>query len=376
MAKHLWSRNRDILHSLLSLFIILVGCRTSPPDPLQHPYNNDYLAASKRIEANSAADEIGRFLNNISRMTISSGDLTNVFRVATLNSSEIAVLDGGTMLVHRVKTDGTDVAILGGHGREPGHYISPSDLITIPTGVAVVDFTTHRVIRYDTAGKFAGSFIYTPQGFSGSRILYDQHANTFALFGNRWKSVYVSGQPTSDLVHLYKNDGTFVKSAFEFPSRLMPLGLINDDAPVTSSDEAGNMYFMLPFEYTIHVISPSGSVSDLLSSSVHTFHAPTTPLHLEDRDLAKFHSWELQWTPIRALVIDHGVALVEYEAFDRLRYTVDVWRLSDHTKLATYETNCLIVSHPNEERRIMLVNNPMFGGTRPYELIFGTISPQ
>jgi hypothetical protein len=359
-------------YALVLLACVITGCKaTAMPNSLDHPYNADFLHALKKAKANSLHDELSSFVHVGPKISLKGPQTINVFRVAQTDKS-IAVLDGTTMTVSLFGKNGDPMGFLGGRGREPGQYLSPTDIITTRNAFAVVDFTNHRVTNYANDGKLSGSFIYTAQAFSASRLLYNSDDDSYVLFGNRWKPVFVSGQQTADLVHIYKSDGSFESSSFQLPDKWLPLGLAMDDAPITSSDERGAAYFMLPFEYTIYKTGSNGAAIPVLTVHPPGFRSPTEALHLENHDLAYVHSWELKWTPIRALVVVDGYALVEYESFAGLRFTVDAWRLSTGQLTGSYQTNYLIVSHPLRGQ-IVLANNPLIGKKENDDLVLGSL---
>jgi hypothetical protein len=359
---------------ILLVACLASGCKiTRQPDASTQPYNADYISAISKAADHAAADQVSAFVHNIAKLTLKGSHLTGFIHVAETTSSTLAVLDSGTKRAYLFDRTGSFIGPLGDRGREPGDYLSPIDIISTPSNVAILDFTNHRVTYYTDQGKFAGSFIYTAQEFSATKFLYNRAANTYTLFGNRWKPGLAKDQKTADLVHIFKGDGTFQTSSFEFPDKWLRLGLIVDDSPITAKDGDGAEFFTLPFDYTIYRISMDGTVTPILTGAPAAFRSPIQPLNLKDRNLARFHSWELQWTPIRALAVMGDYALVEYESFSGLRYTVDTWCLSKRQHVATYHTNYLIVNNP-DNGRVILVDNPKSGGYGDYDVFAGILS--
>jgi hypothetical protein len=88
-----------------------------------------------------------------------------------------------------------------------------------------------------------------------------------------------------------------------------------------------------------------------------SFRTPQSALAEDLTQMNSFHSWELSFTPVRAIAIHGGSVFVEYETDDDLRYTIAVTKLGKSKPFKVVKTNYLIVGS-GSNGAVAFVNNP------------------
>jgi hypothetical protein len=260
---------------------------------------------------------------------------------------------------------------LGDVGNAPGAHIWPSDAAETEDGIAVADFQSHRVNVFSHAGRFQSSFTYTPQNFSAQRLLYDDSTHTFYLLGNRWQLDGNGQMIGAELVHKYSASGDFVASYFPFPEQAKPLGLYNYDSPA-SDIASGDLFVAVPFDYTVYRLTSDGQFASFLTDANSTFRAPAAGLDLKGVAATESYkyvqNWRLTWTPINNLAVADGKLFVQYQTFDPLRYTLDVWSLATKKKTATVKTNYALLTKDAAGNLYFLENLEAKGQAR-YDIV-------
>ncbi|HEX8337615.1 MAG TPA: hypothetical protein VF621_12850 [Pyrinomonadaceae bacterium] len=283
-----------------------------------------------------------------------------------------SVVDYERKTVGSYDRDGVFVRPVGGSGNRPGSQVWPSDAVAAGDGAtAGADFQGHRVNVFGGDGKFLSSFIYTPQNFSAQRVIYDDTTRAFYLYGNRWQMGPNGTLDGAALLHKYSAEGKFVGSYLPFPEQAKALDLYNYNTAALDIDQ-GEVFVALPFEYKVYRLTPNGELSTYLVGKDTTFTAPAEGLEPAKRSPKEAYryvqNWRLKWTPITNLVVEKDKLLVQYQTFNPLRYTVDVWSRATKKKLSTFGTNHIILTQDSEGHIYFLENLEAKGQDR-YDII-------
>jgi hypothetical protein len=293
------------------------------------------------------ADEFAKTFSVDAKFSLSGQQIKNLSQFRVSPDGGLALIDYDRMQAEAYDSAGHYTRPLGGTGNEPGAHVWPADIaVTAEHTLAVADFQGHRVNIFMPDGKLQSSFIYTPQNFSAQRILYDDLSHSFYLFGNRWQYGPDRQVTGAELIHKYTATGDYVASYLPFPDQAKPLDLYAYDFPATDI-EKGDLFIALPFDYTIYRLTAAGQLSTYLTAAKSAFKAPATglqPGHVSPAESYRYvQNWRLGWTPINNLVVVGDRLLVQYQTFNPLRYTIDVWALAAKRKVATINTNyCLL----------------------------------
>ena len=305
------------------------------------------------------------------KLSLAGEQISNLNQLRVNHDRTLAVIDYERQRAALFDETGRAAQALGGVGNEPGSHVWPSDAAETVDGIAVADFKGHRVNLFSRAGQFQSSFTYTPQNFSAQRLLYDDGAHAFYLLGNRW-TFNENGQVTgAELVHKYSDSGEFVASYFPFPEQAKAIDLYNYDSPATDL-ASGDLFVALPFDYTIYRLTRAGEFVPYLSGGSPAFKAPAAALDLKGvpptESYQRVQSWRLTWTPINNLAVADGKLFVQYQTFDPLRYTLDVWSLATKKKTATVKTNYALLTKDAAGNLYFLENLEAKGQAR-YDII-------
>jgi hypothetical protein len=199
------------------------------------------------------------------------------------------------------------------------------------------------------------SFIYSVQRFSATGIQYDPLGREFYLFGNH---VQLPDQDrTVDFVHIYSDSGEFQGSIYQLPSMWLKANYTAVDTPLLAIDGKNGQYFMFAFDRVLFSISqPNSNVSQFLLT-LPGFVPPPGPLPSAQKGLNTVLSWDLKFTPIRAIAVYGGNTVVEFESHRGLRYTVALFRNGHTEPSRTIETNYLLLGI-NSDGMAVFTNNP------------------
>ena len=307
--------------------------------------NAAYKAVVARAAKSSDSDEISKLVSDFHEVMLERSPIRSVGRVSFGSEARVAVIDPQSRVACLFQLDGKYLGPLGENGRGPGKYLTPLSITFTGREYGIADFTDHRVNLFADTNKLDRSFIYTAQNFSSTSILYDGKARAFYLFGNRRSDGATSAQP--NLLNVYDEDGNFLRSGFSFPSKWVAYGLQDYDYALVASDEEGRGYFMLPFDSVLYFIRPDDSTVAATALDLPSFKTPKSALP----DLTQaniFRSWELDFTPVRAVAVHGGSAFVEYETNDDLRYTIAVINLGKRKPRQLVKTNYLIVGSSSD----------------------------
>lgn len=335
-----------------------------------------FSAALNRASQSSQADEFSTAFKSNAKLTLPSGRIRNLNRFNVGHDGTMLIVDLDRIQVENYDNSGKFIRSIGAKGGRPGEYTYPSDAVEMDEQtVAVSDFQNRRVNIYSQDGQFLRSFIYTPQIFSAQRLLYDDATKSFYLFGNRWQTDD-DGKPTgAQLIHKYSAEGDFVASFLPFPDKAKPLDLYTYDEPSMSTAN-GNVFVALPFDYTIYQLTSKGELSTYLSETNSSFKAPSEGFEVaskEGGELSKrLQDWQLTWTPIRSLIVHGDKLLVQYQTFNPLRYTIDIWSLATKNKLSTVHTNHALLTS-GQDRYLYFLDNLDARGQEQYGIIRATL---
>lgn len=374
-------RSKVLLGLTMMLSAGMLQCRTSQR-PISRSQANDLTMASRESmpyrEAlngalrNAASDELERTLSRAERVTMSGSDIECLSRLRVTQEGNLVLLDFDRAIAELYNPSGEFVRAIGGKGAGPGNYEWPSGIAQRKDGtLAVCDFRVHRVNMYSAQGDFLESFIYSPQVFSAQQIEYDNAADCFYLFGNRWQNG-TNGKPLgADLVHKYSSAGEFLGSQLSFPERGKPLDLYGYDDPAIDI-AGGRLFVALPFDYAVYSITPDGSNSQVITRSPGDFRAPSRALEaVKKGELDPYNvvqEWLLSWTPINGLFVEGDRLFLQYQTFSPLRYTIDTWSLGSGKRLASHHTNHAMIAK-DQAGFVYFLNNLEARGRQKYEIL-------
>lgn len=335
-------------------------------------------AALEKARQAGGADQVADLFQIDSEVSLPGGQINNLSQLRVGRDGTIMVVDYDRRLAETYDRGGRFLRRIGGAGNEPGSQVWPSDMVeTVGGGLAVSDFQGHRVNLFAGDGAFRSSFIYTPQNFSAQSMLYDDATRSFYLYGNRWQQDEAGRTVGAELVHKYSESGEFVASYLPFPDGAKPLDLYSYDHPAMDIAD-GSLFVALPFDYTVYQLTPDGQFSTFLKQEGAGFRGPAAGIEVKPRTPAEAYryiqNWRLTWTPISGLVSDGERLLVQYQSFDPLRYTVDVWSSKTRKKVASFKTNYSILAKGGDGFVYLLRNLEKKGEGR-YEVVRAKLKP-
>jgi len=372
---------------ILLLSVLMTQCTSSKSNakfqgqPAPQPHDagkaavatdDAFAAALERAERSAESDGFSRAFKVEAKISLAGGDVNALSQFRVNPDGSFSVVDYERRKAGTYDRTGAYVRPIGGSGNQPGSQVWPSDAVTAGEGTtAVADFQGHRVNVFSNDGKFRSSFIYTPQNFSAQRVLYDDTTRVFYLYGNRWQMGPNGQLDGASLLHKYSADGKFVASYLPFPEEAKALDLYSYNTAALDMDK-GEIFVSLPFDYKVYRLAPDGELSTYLTGKDTAFKAPTEGLEAKKRSPEEGYryvqNWRLKWTPITNLVVDKDKLLVQYQTFDPLRYTVDVWSRATKKKLATFATNHAILTR-DHEGYIYFLENLEAKGQERYDII-------
>jgi len=371
---------RELSVILLILHIIFaVGCNSAkqsgPQKDRLSPQSNAYSLALQQAKNHASSDELETIIKVKARLSLTGQNIKLLSLLRVKQDSTLLVLDNERKVAEAYDRSGAYTSRIGEVGNGPGSQLRPSDIIEVTNqSLAVSDFQGHRVNIFAKDGQFVSSFIYTPQNFSAQRMIYDNVNDCFFLFGNRWQTDENGEIAGAELLHKYAPNGQFIDSYFPFPEKGKSLDLYTFDSPAMDVND-GTIYIALPFDYTVYRINESGEMKALFQGANTAFKEPTVKLETEKipRDDAYNYvqAWLLGWTPIVALVQTNDHLFIEYQTFDKLRYTIDVWSLASGNIVKTIKTNHLMLTRGGDGY-IYFLGNLENRGQSQYEIIQST----
>lgn len=321
----------------------------------------EYTNALSTAERSIAEDALEKNFNNLGTIALKGGEELknlNLFRVG--KDGSILISDFDRKIVEKFDPEAKTKAVIGKQGNEPGGYLFPTDVVeTGDSSIAIADFQGHRVNIFSKEGTYVSSFIYTTETFSAQKLVFDNESGSFYLFGNRWQTDQNNVTTGAELIHKYSSSGVYSGSFLQFPDAFKALGLYNYDFPAVDSKD-GDIYLALPFEYKIYRLDKKGELSVFLTGDKNDFKAPATKLDASKvprADAYKFvQSWLMTWTPIVSLAVVGDDMIVQYQTFNPLRYTTDVWSLSSKKLRNSFHTNHLMLSRGPDKYVYFLKN--------------------
>lgn len=359
---------------------LALGCKSQKQTVRQKDspswQSNAYILALQQAKDNASSDELERVFKVKSRLSLSGQSIKSLSLLRVKQDSTILVLDNERRVAEAYDSSGAYAATIGEVGNAPGKQLWPSDAIEVANkSVAVSDFQGHRVNIFLEDGQFDSSFIYTPQNFSAQRMVYDPANDCFFLFGNRWQTNGNGEISGADLLHKYASNGQFIASYFPFPEKAKRLDLYSFNSPAIDVSD-GVLYIALPFDYTIYQLDKSGEMKALFQGANTPFKEPTVKLETEKiapEDAYNYvQTWRLGWTPILALTRIGDHLLVQYQTFDKLRYTIDVWSVASGNIVKSIKTNHLMLTRGGDGY-IYFLGNLENRGQSQYEILQSTL---
>lgn len=350
---------------LLLLVCPLLGCNsaTSPSRETQAAAPNkyeEYADALAAAESGAANDEFERYLSDVGSISIAGEDILHLNRFRVARDGSILVCDFERKVVLRFDSQGKNKTTIGTNDNAPGGYVFPTDVVeTKDSSIAIPDFQGYRVNLFGMDGTFRSSFIFSPQSFSAQQLIVNDQNDSFYLFGNRWQYDGDGNRIGADLIHKYTASGDYLGSFLDFPERFKALDLYNNS--FTLSDIAdGTVYTMLPFDYSIYQLSSDDKLSVFLKGGTKDYREPQTKLDSQKAPRSEsyqvFQEWALTHTPLVALVVSGDKLFVEYQTFNPLRYTIDIWSRSTRKLTGTFRTNRLLLGR-GEGNSLYFLNN-------------------
>jgi len=374
---HLSRRWQELLVMFLIIQVVLVvGCNSAKLSGLQKDrpisQSNAYSLALQQAKDNASSDELESIFKGKARLSLSGQNIKSLSILRVKQDSTLLVVDNERRVAESYGPSGTYTGTVGEVGNGPGKQLWPSDVIEVANqSVAVSDFQGHRVNIFANDGQFRSSFIYTPQNFSAQRMVYDAVNGCFFLFGNRWQTSDNGEISGADLLHKYDQNGQFIASYFPFPDKAKSLDLYSFNSPAMDLSD-GVLYIALPFDYTIYRLDKSGEMKALFQGANTAFKEPTVKLETEKiprEDAYNYvQTWRLGWTPILALARINDHLVIEYQTFDKLRYTIDVWSLPSGNIVKSIKTNHLLLTR-GADGYIYFLDNLENRGQSQYEIL-------
>ena len=364
---------------LIAQVVLALGCnsakRSGPEKDSLRPQSNAYGLALQQAKDNASTDELESIFKVKTRLSLSGQDIKSLSMLRVKQDSTLLVVDNERRVAEAYDPSGAYTGTIGDLGNGPGKQVWPSDVIEVANrSVAVSDFQGHRVNIFTNDGQLRSSFIYTPQNFSAQRLIYDAANDCFFLFGNRWQTSDNGEISGADLLHKYDENGQFIASYFPFPEKAKSLDLYSFNSPAMDLSD-GVLYIALPFDYTVYQLDKSGEMKALFQGANTAFKEPTVKLDTEKiprEDAYNYvQTWRLGWTPILALARISDHLLIEYQTFDKLRYTIDVWSLASGRIVKTIKTNHLMLTRGGDGY-IYFLGNLENRGQSHYEILQST----
>ena len=372
---------RELSVMLLIMQVVLaVGCNTAKQGSLQKDrltsQSNAYSLALQGAKDNASTDELESIFKVKARVSLSGQNIKSLSLLRVKQDSTLLVVDNERRVAEAYDPSGAYSGTVGEVGNGPGKQLWPSDVIEVANqSVAVSDFQAHRVNVFANDGQFRSSFIYTPQSFSAQRMVYDAANGCFFLFGNRWQTSDNGEISGADLLHKYDQNGQFIASYFPFPEKAKSLDLYSFNSPAIDLSD-GVLYIALPFDYTVYRLDKSGEMKALFQGANTGFKEPTVKLETEkiprEDSYNYVQTWRLGWTPILALARINDHLLIEYQTFDKLRYTIDVWSLASGNIVKSIKTNHLMLNRGGDGY-IYFLDNLENRGQSQYEILQSTL---
>lgn len=337
---------------LIIQMVLAVGCNSAKRSGLQNDrfssQTNTYRLALQQATDSASSDQLESIFKVKARVSLSGQNIKSLSFLRVRQDSTMLVVDNERRVAEAYAPSGAYTGTIGEVGNAPGKQLWPSDVIEVANqSVAVSDFQGHRVNIFANDGQFRSSFIYTPQNFSAQRMVYDAINGCFFLFGNRWQMSDNGEISGADLLHKYDQNGQFIASYFPFPEKGKSLDLYSFNSPAIDLSD-GVLYIALPFDYTVYRLDKSGEMKALFQGANTAFKEPTVKLETEKiprEDAYNYvQTWRLGWTPILALARINNHLLIEYQTFDKLRYTIDVWSLTSGNIVKSIKTNHLMLT--------------------------------
>lgn len=359
---------------LFAVCALFCGCSrgNKPLKPESPPLPNTYRLALREAEAEASKDELETAFRIDAHIILGGKEISTPSRVKIKRDGSILLVDNERRLAEVYTSTGAYATTLGGSGNEPGSQVWPSDITeAADESIAVSDFQGHRVNTFSKDGEFLSSFVYTPQNFSAQRIAYDPVLGAFYLFGNRWQTDGEGHITGADLLHKYTLKGEFLASYFPFPEKAKGLDLYNFDSPEIDTYK-DIIVIALPFDYTLYQLDRTGVMSVLLKGEKTSFKEPSTalePSKATPQDSYQYvQNWRMSWTPIVSMLCVDDKVLVEYQTFDKLRYTVDVWSASTKAIIKSVKTNRLLLTRSGDGH-VYFLNNLENRDQSNYEIL-------
>lgn len=363
--KHSAAVTRSLFICFLLVSASQIGCRSSTAKASEtktEPERSyqEYSDAVSNAEKAASKDEFDKFFITKAVISFSGNDIEHLSKLNVGKTGAIYVCDFDNRRISGYDSSGNNIKLIGKAGNEPGSHVFPTDAVEFNnSSVAVPDFSGHRVNIFSSDGSFKSSFIYTPQNFSAQRLVFNEANDSFYLFGNRWQTNMEGVTVGSDLMHKYSSSGEYLMSSLPFPEDYKALDLYNYSFPMTDVS-GGAIYVVLPFDYTIYRVDANDNLSVFLKGNKNGFKPPSVKMDATKVPRPEAYkaaqAWELTWTPIVGLAVMGDDLLIQYQTFNPLRYTIDVWSTSSKKLKKTFSTDHLLLGRGQDNNFYFLTN--------------------
>lgn len=350
---------------ILVYLLFISGCSSKTKNPLPAlpaqvtEQFQEYSNALTEAGNSSNNDEFDKQFVNNSTIRIDGESVKSLSRLRGGKDGYLYICDFDRKTVSQFDSQGNYKRSFGNSGNEPGSHVFPTSVVeTSDSSIAITDFQSYRVNLFSNSGSFKDSFIYSPQSFSAQDLIFNEANNSFYLFGNKWQTNETGETIGSELLHKYSSDGEYLNSQLQFPDEFKDLGLYNYSSPALDVS-SGVIYLVLPFDYTVYRVDPNDELSVFIKANKKDFKQPMSKLDdaiVRSDPHKSVQSWRLHWTPIVGLVATGNELIVQYQTFNPLRYTTDIWSISTKKIKATLKTNHLLLGRDSDNMFYFLKN--------------------
>jgi DNA-binding beta-propeller fold protein YncE len=171
----------------------------------------NFVVADSRNHRLQVFQQDGTFLRTIGRKGKAEGELQFPMGVAVDNAGNITVADWGNHRIQVFDTMGSFQRTIGHEGEGDGELKCPSGVAVNESGTVLVvaDGQNHRVQIFDGDGTFRRSIRRSPDSDEAAMVLCELNG-PMGIALDVGGNIMVSDK--SDCVHVFQQDGTFLRS--------------------------------------------------------------------------------------------------------------------------------------------------------------------
>jgi hypothetical protein len=333
---------------LLLIVSLAAACRSSAVAAGHDagPALGDAFRSKLRAAVGHAAqDELHRAFVRTRTVRLTGGRLGGLDRLTVAGDGLFVTSDLHTPAVSLFGADGRFMRRLGGKGLSPGRYQLPSGVGAIDgRRLAVLDFDPKRINVFDLSGDLVGSTAYSMHSFSG-QALSASPDGTLSVFGV--SSPGGRRGADSRLIHQFTAEGVHIRSVLPLPDDL-PQWASSYLEP-SLSHSPGGLRVALALRYQPYLVAADGRIESARLKAPPTFRGPASAFEpraavpaaasappneeTKRRFYLAYQDWRLSWTPVESVAAVGDTLIVQYQTFDPLRYTLDLWSIADEPVL-------------------------------------------